>query len=136
MKKVTLQNYHKDKYYQKIVKVVDKILVHEREVKPVDVFLKMGMIEKKDIDLWKKGEIPYLEMVLHGSLSKLNRIMRILRFHAHDLNLIPKVTPYQKNKKVLRFSKSGDSRLEESYSRHFIKPGKSSATKGLVSAKQ
>jgi hypothetical protein len=126
MKKVTLQNYRKDKYYLKIVKVVDKILIHEREIKPVDVFLKMGMIEKKDIDLWKKGKIPYLEMVLHGSLPKLNRILRILRFHAHDLNLIPRVTPYQKNKKVLRFSKSGNSRLEESYSRHFIKQCKSS----------
>ena len=124
MKKVTLQNYREDKYYPKIVKVVDKILINDSEVKPLDVFFKMGMIEKKKIDLWEKGQVPYLEMVLQGSLSKLNRILIILRFHAHDLNLSPKITSYKKGKKILRFSKSGDSNLEESYSRHFIKLGK------------
>lgn len=132
MKKVTLQNYREDKYYTKIVKVVDKILIHHSEVKPLDVFFKMGMIEKKKIDLWEKGQVPYLEMVLQGSLSKLNRILRILRFHAHDLNLSPKITSYKKGKKVLRFSKSGNSKLEEAYSRHFIKLGKSSANKRII----
>jgi len=124
MKKVTLQNYREDKYYPKIVKVVDKILINQSVVKPLDVFFKMGMIEKKKIDLWEKGQVPFLEMVLQGSLSKLNRILRILRFHAHDLNLSPKITSYKKGKKILRFSKSGDSKLEEAYSRHFIKLGK------------
>lgn len=64
MKKITLQNYRKDKYYPRIVKAVEKILVHEREVKPLDVFFTMGMIEKKNIDRWKKGQVPYLENVL------------------------------------------------------------------------
>jgi len=127
MKKVTLQNYREDKYYPKVVNAVEKILVHGREVRPIDVFINMGMIEKKNIEKWKKGQVPYLEMVLQGSLSKLNRVLSILRFHAHDLNLGPKVTPYKRNKKVLRFSKSGDAKLEESYSRHFVKIGKSSA---------
>jgi hypothetical protein len=85
------------------------------------------MIEKKNIEKWENGQIPYLEMVIRGSLSKLNRVLKILRFHAHDLNLGPKVTPYKRGKKVLRFSKSGDSKLEEAYSRHFVKIGKSSA---------
>ncbi len=97
----------------------------------MDVFLKMGMIDKKDIDLWERGQVPYLEMVLQGNCAKLNRILRIFRFHAHDLNLIPKVTPYQKSNKILRFSKSGDSKLEETYSMHFIKLGKSSASNTL-----
>ena len=131
MKKITLQNYRKDKYYPRIVKAVEKILAHEREVKPLDAFFKMGMIEKKNIDRWKKGQVPYLERVLQGNLSKLSRVLRILRFHAHDLNLSPKVTPYKRGKKVLRFSKYGDSKLEDAYSTHFIKLGKSSANKAL-----
>ncbi len=59
MKKITLQNYRKDKYYPRIIKTVEKILAHEREVKPLDVFFNMGMIEKKNIDRWKKGQVPY-----------------------------------------------------------------------------
>ncbi|MCI0505735.1 MAG: hypothetical protein L0Z73_06440 [Gammaproteobacteria bacterium] len=127
MKKITLQNYSEDKYYPKVVDAVDKILIHGGEVRPIDVFIKMGLVEKKNIESWENGQIPYLEMVLHGSLSKLNRILRIIRFHAHDLNLRPKITPYKRGKKVLRFSKSGDAKLEEAYSRHFVKIGQSGA---------
>ena len=129
MKKVTLQNYRQDKYYPKIVNAIDKILINAKELRPLDVFFKIGMIEKKKIELWEKGQVPYLEMVLQGSLSKLNRVLRILRFHAHDLNLSPKIIPYKKGKKVLRFSKSGDAKVEEAYSIHFIKFGKSGANK-------
>lgn len=129
MKKVTLQNYREDKFYPKIVNAVEKILIHNKEVRPIDVFLKMGKIEKKNLNLWEKGQVPYLEMVLHGSLSKLNRILRILRFHAHDLNLAPRVTPYKRGKRILRFSKSGDPNLEKAYSRHFVKLGKSNIDK-------
>jgi hypothetical protein len=131
MKKVTLQNYRQDKYYPKIVNAVYKILACGKEIRPLDVFFKIGMIEKKKIELWEKGRVPYLEIVLQGSLSKLNRVLRILRFHAHDLNLCPKITPYKRGKKVLRFSKSGDPKLEEAYSRHFIKLGKSCANKAV-----
>jgi len=129
MKKVTLQNYRQDKYYPKIVNAVDKILISAKEIRPLDVFFKIGMIEKKKIELWEKGQVPYLEMVLQGSLAKLNRVLRILRFHAHDRNLSSKITPYKKGKKVLRFSKSGESKLEEAYSMHFVKLGKSGANK-------
>jgi len=94
MNKVTLQNYRQDKYYPKIVNTVDKILTNAKEIRPLDVFFKIGMIEKKKIELWEKGQVAYLEMVLQGSLSKLNRVLRILRFHAHDLNLSPKITTY------------------------------------------
>ena len=131
MKKVTLQNYREDKYYPKVVNAVEKLLVHSGEVRPIDVFINMGMIEKKNIEKWEKGQIPYLEMVLQGSLSKLNRVLKIIRFHAHDLNLGHTVTPYKRGKKVLRFSKSGDTKLEEAYSRHFMKIGKSSANQAL-----
>jgi len=47
------------------------------------------MLEKKKLKDWKEGRAPYLEKVLSGSLSKLSRILRILRFHVHDLNLKP-----------------------------------------------
>ena len=54
--------------------------------------------------------------------------LRILRFHAHDLKLMPSTTAYMRwgkgPKKRLRFTKTGDPKLEEAYSRHFVWPGK------------
>jgi hypothetical protein len=61
MKKVTLQNYWEDKYYPKVVNALENILIHSREVRPIDVFLNMGMVERKNIDKWEKGQVPYLD---------------------------------------------------------------------------
>jgi hypothetical protein len=65
-------------------------------------------------------------MVIKCNLAKAGRILRILRFHAHDLNLLPRPTAYRPwrrgPKPPLRFSKSGDHKIEEAYSRHFVKP--------------
>jgi hypothetical protein len=61
---------------------------------------------------WRFGRVPYLEMVIHGNLTRLSRLLRILRFHAHDLNLVPSVTAYMRwgkgPKQRLRFTKTGD----------------------------
>ena len=55
-------------------------------------------------------------------------LMRILQFHAHDLNLVPSVTAYVRrgkgSKQRLRFTKSGDPGIERAYARHFVWPGK------------
>jgi ribosomal protein L35 len=129
MKEVTLQNYNKDKYYPKVVNAVGKILETRNEVSPIDIFLTMGMLEKKKLEIWKNGQVQYLEQILHGSLSKLNRVLRILRFHAHDLNLSPKIAQYKRGNRILRFTKTGNTKLEEAYCRHFVVTGKPSASK-------
>lgn len=128
MKKITLQNYATDKYYPKIVAAVESALRSARAVAPIDVFISMGLLEKRHVDDWRKGRIPYLEKVIKCNLAKAGRILRILRFHAHDLDLQPSPTTYRRSARgrrmPLRFSKSEDSKIEEAYSRHFIKPGK------------
>ena len=59
-----------------------------------------------------------------GNLSKANRILRIIGFHVHDINMVPRQTVYHKwgkgKKRILQFSKSGNKVLENAYSRHYI----------------
>jgi hypothetical protein len=70
----------------------------------------------------------YLEGVIAGNLTRLSRLLRILRLHSHDLKLVPSVTVYMRwgkgPKQRLRFTKSGEPKIEEAYSRHFVWPGK------------
>jgi hypothetical protein len=74
------------------------------------------------------GRVPFLERVINGNLTRLGRLLRILRFHAHDLNLKPSWTAYMRwgkgPKQRLRFTKTGDPKLEEAYATHFVWPGK------------
>ena len=135
MKKITLNNYTTDKYYPKIVKAVDAELRLRNFVTPIEVFISMGLLERRDVDNWRAGRIPYLERVVGCNLAKASRILRILRLHAHDLNLKPSTTVYKRKtggeKIPLRFSKSGERNIEEAYSRHFVRLGKAAADNAL-----
>jgi len=135
MKKITLTNYTTDKYYPKIVDAVDTELQSQNFVTPIAVFMSMGLLERRDVDNWRAGRIPYLEQVVKCNLAKASRILRILRFHAHDLNLKPSMTVYRRNsaggKVPLQFSKSGESNIEKAYATHFVRVGNSTAPEAL-----
>ena len=124
MKAVTVSTYRKDKYFPKVVRAFARILSKFDVVAPVEVMIEMGNLTRQSHDAWRKGQVSYLERVFLGNLSKANRILRIIGFHAHDLNMVPSMTVYTKwgkGKRIrLRFSKSGAKRLEETYSRHYL----------------
>ena len=130
MQKITVKNYRNDRYYSKITTAVSRILSRKNFVAPIDVFTEMGLLTLKDVERWKRNEVPCLERVIQCNLAKAGRILRILRFHAHDLNLGPSMTVYKRKGRLLRFSMSGERRLEEAYSRHLIVIGKSKRVSG------
>jgi len=124
MKHFSVNTYRKDKYYPRVVRAVGKILAHADVIAPSDVLIQMGNLSQKNYEAWRKGQVPYLERAFEGSLSKANRILRIIGFHAHDLNMVPRQTVYHQwgkgKNRLLRFSKSGDPNLEKAYSRHYV----------------
>ncbi len=121
MKKVTVRTYKKDTLYPKVVRATARILKRSDVISPVEILIQMGNLEPKTYEAWYCGQVQYLERVFQGSLSKANRILRIIEFHAHDLNMVSGQHIYrQKGKKIaLRFSKSGNPSLEEAYARHY-----------------
>ncbi|WP_341327887.1 hypothetical protein [Methylotuvimicrobium sp. KM2] len=126
MKKVTVGNYRTDKFYLRIVKATAELLTEQGYVAPAQLFQKMEILTETDIAAWRRGRLPYLEKAIRCNLAKANRILRILRFHAHDLNLKPSSTMYLRNqpgnRMPLKFTKYGDKKLEEAYARHLISP--------------
>jgi len=121
MKKVTVGTYQKDKLYPKVVRATAELLRESDEISPVTVLMKIGNLTPQDYDAWRRGRIPYLERAFQGSLSKANRYLRIIGFHAHDLNMVPTQHAYRQTgkKRILRFSRSHDPNVEKSYARHF-----------------
>jgi hypothetical protein len=110
------------------VSAVEEILRRGKIVTPVDVIIGVGLLTHEHLEEWRRGQVPYLERVINCNLARLGRLLRILRFHAHDLNLKPSMTAYMRygggSKQRLRFTKTGDPRLEEAYATHFVWPGK------------
>ena len=105
--------------------MVGTILAKGKVVTPIDVLIGMQLLKQDDMEQWRCGRVPYLERVITCNLS---RLLRILRFHVHDLNLVPSMTVYVRHgrgpKQLLRFTKTGDAKLEKAYATHFVWPGK------------
>lgn len=125
---VTIETYRDDPLYPKIVRTVKSILDGGKVVAPVEVLVQMSLLDREQLEDWRKGRIPYLERVIKCNLTRLSRLLRILRFHAHDLNLKPSWTVYMRwgkgPKQRLRFTRTGEEKLEEIYATHLVWPGK------------
>ena len=129
MRKITLTNYQQDRYYARIVKATEDLLREKGFVAPMELLIRMDLLSPASVEDWRRGRIPYLERAIKCNLSKANRILRILRMHAHDLDLKPVSTMstiYKRWTKgprmLLQFSKTGDRAVEEAYARHFLSP--------------
>jgi hypothetical protein len=124
MPKPSVTNYREDPLYSRIAHATDDILRRGKVVMPVDVLVGMDLLTREHLEDWRRGRTPYLERVINCNLVRLTRVLRILRFHAHDLNLKPALTTYMRSgsgpKERLRFTKTGDRKLEEAYATHFI----------------
>lgn len=126
MKKLTAGNYKQDKFYDSVARAVDAILLRQDFVSPIEVMLQMQRLTPKQVEDWRFARIPYLERVTVGGLGTVNRILRLISFHVHELNLRPSQTVYKKfgagrKKILLRFSKTGEPNLESAWSRHFVR---------------
>lgn len=123
-----VNTYRSDKLYPRVAATVDALLAKGKVVAPFDVLVQMGLLDRKRLEDWRRGRVPYLEQVIDCNLTRLSRLLRILRFHAHDLKLKPSATAYMRwgkgPKQRIRFTKTGDPKLEEAYASHFVWPGK------------
>lgn len=99
---------------------------------PVDVLMEIGVLPKKKYEEWRFGQVDYLERVCTVNLRKLSLIMHQMRVYAQKSGLKPSFCYYKRwgvkkkngqgHKPVipLRFSKSGDAKIERWYATHFV----------------
>lgn len=125
MKRVAVENYTSDRYYPRVVRAVDALLERGDVVAPIDVFIEMGLLNRVLVAAWREGRVTFLETVIACNLPCASRVLRLVRLHAHDLDLRPSMTVYcghgPARGRRLRFSKTGDPALEEAYARHFLR---------------
>jgi hypothetical protein len=108
-----------------VAEVVDEILESGDVVAPVDVLVALEILTPEQVDTWRTGGMPYLERGITAGLSRVARILRLLRERALELGLEPIPGKYLRRKKGsrtrLRFSKRGDAESEKAYSTHFVR---------------
>lgn len=125
MKMVTPDNYQADPLYRRVVNAVRHLQQTKGEITPINVLVTLGMLTPGQVQQWRQGRVLFLEAILQSNLSKTNRILRILRLHARDLEFDFVQIDYVRlggARKILQFSKSGDANIERAYSRRYLPP--------------
>ena len=111
---------------KKLHPITSELFSKKGYISLIDVFIGLGYLSKNDVDEWRMKRIPYLEKCIKINLSKISFISKTVIENCKNGNLRESYTAYKswgKGKKVdLRFSKSGNTDIEKSYSTHFLKP--------------
>lgn len=101
-------------------------------VTPVDVLMDVGVLDKRKFEDWRTGRIPYLESVCTCNLRQLSLIMKQIRRYAQKAGYRPSYCFYgrwgmkkkkdrsRRNVQPLRFSKSGNPKIERAYATHYV----------------
>ncbi len=110
----------------KVHKIAGQLMYNKKYIAPVDLLMELGYLTAKDHENWRMGKVPFLEQVCQVNLKKLSRIMKILRDYCQKLKYNPSYTAYmswgKQQKRKLRFSKSGESFIEQAYATHYVNP--------------
>jgi len=115
----------KSKLEQRVVRAAEAAQAERKFVTAIDVLVGVGWLEPRRVDEWRQGRVDYLERVTVASLGKISTAMRCFRRWAQAHGLQPSETAYvarTRDRRPLRFSKTGDPGIELAYRTHWVSP--------------
>lgn len=108
-----------------VAEIVSELLASGGVLVPLDVLVALELVTPEQIEIWRRGGVPYLERGITKGLGRVARILRLIREEALRRGLAPKPGKYVRSGKKrtrLRFSKRGDEESERAYGTHFVSP--------------
>jgi hypothetical protein len=113
------------KLADRVVKAAEAALATQQYVAPVDVLVGIGWLDGGAVKRWRQGQVDYLERVAQTNLARISEAMKLFRSWASAKGLSPSGTAYvarTPQRRTLRFSKSGNPTIEQSYRTHWVSP--------------
>ena len=124
---------------QRVARAGEAALAERKFVTPIDVLVGVGWLEPRRVDEWRQGRVEYLERVTVASLGKISTAMTSFRRWAQAHGLKPSETAYvarTRDRRPLRFSKSGDADIERAYRTHWVSPELSERKRAALAERQ
>jgi hypothetical protein len=123
----------------RVVRAAEAALSERKFVTAIDVLVGLGWLEPRRVDEWRQGRVDYLERVTIASLGKISTAMRCFRRWAQARGLKPSETEYltrTRDRRRLRFSKTGDPGIELAYRTHWVSPELSERKRARLAERQ
>ena len=127
------------KLERRVVQAAETALDRQQYVAPVDVLVGIGWLTSSTVDRWRQGQVDYLEQAVDANLSKISTAMALFRRWAASRDLRPSETTYvarARDRRALRFNKSGDPNLETAFRTHWVSADLSDAKRQKMTESQ
>src|SRR5260221_4478258 len=114
---------NRTKLANRVIKAAEAALAAQHYVAPVDVLVGIGWLDGGTVKRWRQGQVDYLERVVQTNLSRISEAMKLFRSWATTKGVSPSETHYvarTPRRQALRFSRSGDPRIEALYRTHWV----------------
>jgi hypothetical protein len=108
-------------------------------VSAIDILIGIGWLDPGAIERWRRGEIDYLEDAVRPNLPRISEAMQQFQSWATAKGLFASPTAYvarTPQRQTLRFSRSGNPKIEESYRTHWITPELSETKRARLAEKK
>lgn len=135
----TIRQDNGTKLKQRVVQAAEAALAERQFVSAIDVLVGIGWLAPSRVEEWRQGRVEYLERVTQANLAKMSAVMKLFRTWATDLGLVPSETVYvarTRDRRTLRFSKSGNPDIEHAYRTHWVSPALSEAKRRRLAERQ
>jgi len=111
---------------ERVIRAAEAALASQQYVSPIDVLVGIGWLDPGAVERWRQGRVDYLEGAVQTNLARISEAMKLLRSWAAAKGLTASETRYvtrQPGRQTLRFSKSGNPKIEKLYRTHWISGG-------------
>jgi hypothetical protein len=123
----------------RVFDAAEAALAERKLVSAIDVLVGLGWLPPRRVEEWRQGRLDYLERALTVDPDKLEIALPCFHRWAERRGLHPSETAYiarTRDRRSLRFSKSGDPTLERSYHTHWASAELSEAERTRLRARQ
>ncbi len=113
------------KLERRVVEAAEAALAEKKYVTSIDILVGIGWLTPRHVGEWYQGRSPCLERAAQANLNKISKAMKFFRRWAEQRGLKPSETAYvarTRDRRQLRFSKSGDPSIERAYRTHWVSP--------------
>jgi len=135
----TMQRDSGAKLEQRVVRVAEAALAARHFVSAIDVLVGIGWLAPSHVEEWRQGRVEYLEQATQVNPAKLSAAMKCFRTWATGHGPVQSETRYvtrTRDRRPLRFSKSGNPDIERAYRTHWVSPALSEAKRRTLAERQ
>jgi hypothetical protein len=107
----------------RVARAAEHALAAQQFVSAIDVLTGIGWLAPSHVDAWRQGRLPDLESAVNAGLGKVGTALRSFASWAEQRGLRPSETTYlarTRDRRPLRFSRSGEPALERAYRTHWF----------------